>query len=50
MSKSKRVYVAASFEQRDEVQNLYKILEKQGHTITADWTKHKEIAPLVLVG
>ena len=46
MSKSKRVYVAASFEQRDEVQKLYKILEEQGHTITADWTTHKEIASL----
>lgn len=43
---SERVYVAASFEQRDEVKDLYKQLKEAGHTITADWTTHKEIESL----
>jgi hypothetical protein len=42
----KRIYVAASFEQRDEVRALYKRLREAGHTITADWTTHKEIISL----
>jgi len=43
---SERVYIAASFEQKDDVKDLYKRLEKAGHTITADWTVHKEIISL----
>lgn len=43
---SERVYVAASFEQRDEVRDLHAQLVEAGHMITADWTTHKEIVSL----
>lgn len=43
---AERVYVAASFEQRDEVRRLYDHLREAGHSITADWTTHKEIVSL----
>jgi hypothetical protein len=43
---TERVYVAASFEQRNEVRELYKRLRNAGHTISADWTTHKEIVSL----
>lgn len=43
---SERVYIAASFEQKADVKALYERLEKAGHTITADWTVHKEIVSL----
>ena len=46
MPKPKSVYVAASYEQREDVQSFYKRLKEHGHTITADWTTHKEIASL----
>lgn len=42
-----KIYVAASFEQKDEVRDLFKQLKAAGHTITADWTLHKEIASLI---
>jgi hypothetical protein len=38
---SERVYVAASFEQREEVRDLHAQVVEAGHTITADWTTHK---------
>jgi hypothetical protein len=41
-----RVYVAASFEQIDDVKALYKKLRAAGHVVTADWTIHKEIASM----
>jgi hypothetical protein len=40
-----KVYVAAKFEERDEVLKLYEILKSKGHTVTCDWTKHKSISP-----
>lgn len=43
---AERIYVAASFEQKSEVKALFKKLEAAGHTITTDWTTHKEIASL----
>ena len=43
---SERIYVAASFEQKDEVKALHKQLQAAGHTITVDWTTHKEIVSL----
>lgn len=43
---SESVYIAASFEQRDEVRDLHAQIKEAGHTITADWTTHKEIASL----
>ena len=36
-----KVYVAASFEQRDEVKDAHKQLTEAGHEITLDWTTHK---------
>ena len=41
-----RVYVAASFEQANDVKALYKKLRAAGHIITADWTVHQEIASM----
>ncbi len=43
---SERIYVAASFEQREEVRVLHERLKAEGHAITADWTTHKEIVSL----
>lgn len=43
---AERIYIAASFEQRDEVRELYGRLREAGHIITADWTTHKEIVSL----
>jgi len=43
---AERVYVAASFEQRDQVRELYGRLREAGHIITADWTTHQEIISL----
>jgi hypothetical protein len=43
---SERVYIAASFEQTDDVKALYKKLRDAGHVISADWTIHKEIASI----
>ncbi len=43
---AERVYVAASFEQRDEVRKMYDRLREAGHSITADWTTHSEITSL----
>ena len=41
-----KVYVAASFEQTEEVREVQRLLREAGHTITADWTVHEEIANL----
>jgi nucleoside 2-deoxyribosyltransferase len=41
-----KLYVAASFEQKEKALQLYDILKAKGHIITADWTTHKEIASL----
>jgi hypothetical protein len=41
-----KIYVAASFEQRDTVKEIYKLLTDKGHIITADWTNHKEIVSM----
>jgi hypothetical protein len=41
--KGKRVYVAASFERKDEVKKVLQILRENGHTITADWTGHQYV-------
>ncbi len=38
-----RIYVASSFEQKEDVRKLHRILIDAGHTITADWTTHTEI-------
>jgi nucleoside 2-deoxyribosyltransferase len=37
-----RIYVASSFENKEEVRDLYTCLEILGHTITCDWTDHEE--------
>lgn len=40
-----KIYVAARFTEKDMVRDLYKQLEKMGHTITADWTQHVNVKP-----
>jgi hypothetical protein len=43
--KSLKVYVAARFYAKDEVLHIYQSLWVKGHTIIADWTKHKNVKP-----
>lgn len=40
-----KIYLAASFSLKDEVRKLYCLLERHGHTITKDWTHHKNTRP-----
>jgi hypothetical protein len=40
------VYVAASFEQSQQVRDVYKSLAAAGHIVTLDWTSHKEVRKL----
>ena len=40
-----KAYVAAKFERKAETLEAYEKLRKDGHTITADWTKHRAISP-----
>ena len=35
-----KIYVAAKYEDREFVRELYRTLESKGHTITCDWTNH----------
>lgn len=39
------IYVAARFNEKDMVQDLYRELTGMGHKITADWTKHANVKP-----
>jgi len=39
-----KIYVAASFEQKEEVRRAQRIPIQAGHEITLDWTAHKQIA------
>jgi hypothetical protein len=40
-----KVYVAAPFERKHEVLDLFRLLEKKGHSVSFDWTVHKKIKP-----
>jgi nucleoside 2-deoxyribosyltransferase len=40
-----KIYLAARFDRKDEVRELYNQLIEQGHEITYDWTTHKMIKP-----
>lgn len=40
-----KIYIAARFDRRHEVLELYKLILEHGHEITADWTLHKPIKP-----
>ena len=39
-----KVYIAATFERKEEVKEIQQRFIKQGHVISADWTTHKTIA------
>ena len=41
----KLIYVAAKFEDKEKVLEIYKKLKTAGHEISYDWTKHKPIKP-----
>jgi hypothetical protein len=43
---AERVYVAASFEQKMAVRELFKRIEAAGHVVTEDWTTHREIVSI----
>lgn len=36
-----KIYVAGRFEDKVKVKKLYRIIKKNGHEISADWTNHK---------
>lgn len=40
-----KIYLAARFDKKQEVRNLYERFQKLGHEIIADWTLHKPIKP-----
>jgi len=40
-----KIYIAARFDKKQEIQNLHKRLQKLGHEITDDWTLHKQAKP-----
>jgi hypothetical protein len=40
-----KIYIASRFDKKDAIQNLQKVLSDNGHTISADWTRHKRIKP-----
>lgn len=40
-----KIYIAARFDKKQEVLNLYKRFQELGHEIIADWTLHKPIKP-----
>ncbi len=40
-----KVYIAARFEKKQEVRDLYKRLEELGYETALDWTWHKPIKP-----
>ncbi len=42
-----RFYIAGKFEERAEVRKLMDKVEELGHTITCDWTKHRDKGFLV---
>lgn len=42
-----KVFVAARFGQKEKVRALYEELEKRGHEVIFDWTKHKPIKPYI---
>ena len=37
-----RIYISGKWEERELVKQIYRRLEKAGHTITCDWTNHTE--------
>lgn len=40
-----KFYIAAPFNQREEVKEIYDRIRNLGHQITTDWTNHKYIKP-----
>ena len=40
-----KVYVAAPFERKSEVLDLHRLLKKKGHSVSFDWTVHRQIKP-----
>ena len=40
-----KIYLAARFDKKQEVRDLYERFKKLGYEISADWTLHKPIKP-----
>ncbi len=40
-----KVYIAGKFEDKETILNLHKKIKKLGHTLSYDWTTHKNIKP-----
>lgn len=42
-----KIYVAGKYQEREIISQLMRALERQGHTITCDWTSHVYATPEV---
>ena len=42
-----KIYVAGKFEKKDLILNIYKTLSEMGHSVSYDWTTHKNIKPYI---
>jgi hypothetical protein len=42
-----KIYVAGKFEEKDIILNTHKKLKEMGHTISYNWTTHKNIKPYI---
>lgn len=40
-----RIYVAGKFEEKEIILNTYRILREMGHTVSYNWTTHKNLKP-----
>jgi len=40
-----KIYVAARFQDKEKVKEIYKKLKDRGHTISGDWTNHTHTKP-----
>ncbi len=40
-----KFYISAKWQMQDEVRRIFSILEKRGHKITEDWTRHIVATP-----
>ena len=42
-----KIYVAGKFEEKDVILEAHRKLEEMGHSITYNWTTHKNIKPYI---
>lgn len=42
-----KIYIASRFTEKIKVRKLFRILENKGHSITYNWTHHKNTQPFI---